>query len=132
MCRRGNTVEVIIEGKSISVDSCLANDVKEINERSGWKTRGSCCGHGKYHKSIVLISRRFPERGMREFYTGVPIPRKRNFYRKDADGIYYLPELPLVKDSWIAQSTRPKSRKAGVNRIGDKRGQSEVTLKGRD
>ena len=93
MCQRGETKEVIIEGKSISIDSCIARDVRHINRRfkDSLITIGSCCGHGKYPPTIVV-------RGLNtgkhiEFYTGREIPRKRNLYYKDDEGIFHLPEV---------------------------------------
>jgi hypothetical protein len=93
MCERGTTTEVIIDGKSISIDSCIAERVRTLNEMRGIKTLGSCCGHGIYPSTIICL----------EIYSGdvfegcgrttTSIPRKRNFYRRDANGIYYLPEV---------------------------------------
>jgi hypothetical protein len=101
MCERGTTTEVIIDGKSISIDSCIAKEVKEINENTNgcWKTLGSCCGHGIYPATIIV-------KGLSgtifESFSHIPISRKRNFYRRDANGLYYLPEVKKrVSDSDI-------------------------------
>ncbi len=64
MCKHRNSRRVDLyrpddEGKlrffkQVRLDACLAdsNLVQSLNE-SGIKTLGSCCGHGKYHMSII-------------------------------------------------------------------------------
>jgi hypothetical protein len=55
----------------------------------GIKTVGSCCGHGRYPLSIIYKT------AMNEYYeliSGQRIMRTRNFYKKDKDGFYYIPE----------------------------------------
>jgi hypothetical protein len=86
----GKTTEVIIEGKSISVDSCIADEVSELN-RVGIKTLGCCCGHGKYEKTIIIKGHKIPNW---EWFSGKLIMRKRNFYYKDKEGIFHLLEVP--------------------------------------
>jgi len=89
MCQRGDTLEVIIDDKSISIDSCIAHKVNAINMVGLFKTLGSCCGHGKYPPTIVVKD----QSGQTfEYHTRHPIQRMRRFYRKDADGHYFLPE----------------------------------------
>lgn len=90
MCERGNTQEVIIDGKSISIDSCIADAVGSINESGKLHTLGSCCGHGVYPATIVV---RDLESQVMEYYARVRVPRKRNFYRRDANGMYFIPEV---------------------------------------
>lgn len=96
MCERGKTTEVIIEGKSISVDSCIAKEVGEINKKGHIKTLGSCCGHFKYPKTIIV---EIKETGtIVEYYSGIIINRKRNFYYKDEEGIFRLPEQERLNE----------------------------------
>lgn len=90
MCVWGTTQEVIIDGKSISIDSCIANEVAGINKRGILHTLGSCCGHDVYPATIIV---RTCESQVVEYYTTKRIPRKRNFYRRDANGMYFLPEV---------------------------------------
>jgi len=52
-------------------------------------TLASCCGHGKYPETIVVKT----IYGMFEWNSGVKIPRKKRFYIKDSEGIYYIPEV---------------------------------------
>ena len=93
MCQHGETKEVIIDGKSISIDSCIAEKIEAINLVDGFRTMGSCCGHGIYRPTIII------ERSgvIYEYYSRTLIPRKRNFYRKDSNGIYYLPEVRTIR-----------------------------------
>ncbi len=93
MCEVGTMKEVAIEGKSISVDSCIADQVQRINDemQGSLRTLGCCCGHGKYPNTIVVEG---VVSGIRhEFFTGVEIPRTRNLYYKDEKGIFHLPEV---------------------------------------
>lgn len=89
MCERGTTEEVIIDGRSISIDSCIAEKVDSLNKGGTFKTLGCCCGHGIYPATIIARWKGW----IVEYYTGVSICRKRNFYRRDASGVYFLPEV---------------------------------------
>lgn len=58
---------------------------------SGVKTYASCCGHGKYDITVVVM-----EAGtgyFRDLFTNAIIPRKKRFYKKDEQGYYYIPEV---------------------------------------
>jgi len=91
MCERGTTREVIIDGKSISIDSCIADEVEAINKRPLLETLGSCCGHGVYPSTIIV---RFKSgRVAIEWYSGVIIERKKRFYQRDDRGLYFLPDI---------------------------------------
>lgn len=85
--------EVIIDGKSISVDSCIADTVDFINRELSdtFVTVGCCCGHGKYQSTIVVKEKHTGKHF--EYFTGREIPRKRNLYYKDEEGIFHLPEI---------------------------------------
>lgn len=74
------------------IDKCMKEKITEINLSPFLKTLSCCCGHSKYKTTIVvkdtqgLIFEFFSEKIL-----GV---RKRNrYYKKDDDGIYYIPEL---------------------------------------
>ena len=65
--------------------------VEKLNSM-GIETLGSCCGHGKYKKTIVVKL----ETGIFEWFSMKPIPRIRRFYRRDKQGRlghYYIPEV---------------------------------------
>ena len=91
MCERGDTEEVIIDGKSISVDRCIALWVRGLNVDPTTITLGSCCGHGRYPTTIVVTG---TEAGARHYdiVSGRNVPRRRKFYKLDDDGYYYIPE----------------------------------------
>lgn len=95
MCCRGQFKEVIIDGKSISIDECIADKVKELNN-GNYRTIGSCCGHGKYPPTIILQARyekqrctSFGEKPLRyEYYSGKIVNRKSRFFKIDENGDY--------------------------------------------
>ena len=79
------------------IDKCMKNIIKIIPG-----TFACCCGHqkelgGKYPMTIVLknIKGEFYEA-----FSGIIIPRKRNFYKKDKQGYYFIPEV-LEKNKWF-------------------------------
>ena len=55
----------------------------------GFNTLGSCCGHGKYSKTIII---EFDDK-IFEWYSNITIPRTRRFYKTDTQGDYYIPEV---------------------------------------
>ena len=74
------------------IDGCMLKAIatlKIIFEHYGFKIRACCCGHKKYPMSIIY---EIPEAGIFELFSGKIIDRKRNFYRKDEQGYYYIPE----------------------------------------
>lgn len=58
MCKHGNLKTIIIKGKPVDVDSCIADMVKMFND-NGYDTIASCCGHGKIPGNIALSDGRF-------------------------------------------------------------------------
>ena len=50
----------------------------------------SCCGHGKYPMTIIAVK----NNGIAfDLISGIFIPRKNRFYKKDKEGYYYIPEV---------------------------------------
>jgi len=88
MCNKRNSKWITIDGRRFRVDSCIRNLIDNLNDR-GIETIGCCCGHNKY--PITIIHRRGED--IFDFCTGTLIPRKRNFYKKDEKGIFFLPEV---------------------------------------
>jgi len=84
---------LIPEYKTVRVDSCMANFIRCL-AKDYIITAGCCCGHGKYPLTVICKD----DRGFFELISGIRIPRKRNFYRTDKSGIYYLPELLAAKN----------------------------------
>ena len=80
------------------IDKCLKEIIEEINKESNLKTLASCCGHGKYHQTIVMSIKNHkgkfrPDQYAYEENTKLIICRKTRFYIYDADGLCYIPEV---------------------------------------
>jgi len=79
------------------IDECMTdcvNTLECMSLQSNVKSYGSCCGHGRYSKTIVMGNKA----GTRwELLTGILIPRKKKFYKKDSRGYYFIPEVDKVK-----------------------------------
>lgn len=72
------------------VDKCLSSLLCFINKNTSFITLGSCCGHGRYPLTIVCKS---PFGWNVDICSGMIIPRKKRFHKKDSDGYYYIPEV---------------------------------------
>ncbi len=85
------------------VDPCIRKLVKWLGNKH--KTILSCCGHGKYHPSIIVKEYR-TIKGKREIvfyeiFSGKILRIKehpldkdpKKFYKRDKQGHYYIPEL---------------------------------------
>lgn len=80
------------------IDPCMNPLINWINHTWGLRTLASCCGHGKYPPSIVVLDRN--QHIIFEWFSLVKLPRNfknghinRRFYKRDPGGIYYIPEL---------------------------------------
>jgi hypothetical protein len=74
------------------IDECMRNIIEFINEHTNlYETVACCCGHGKYSQTILLRS--FESGRVFDLVSDITIPRKRNFYKKDKQGYYYIPEV---------------------------------------
>ncbi len=70
------------------IDECMKRLIEFLNN-VGYKTLGCCCGHGRYNMTLVMRN------GLGEIIdlmSGVKIPRKKKFYKKDKQGYYFIPE----------------------------------------
>lgn len=76
------------------IDTCLTSIIEKLNKLSHFKTLCCCCGHGKYNPTIVIKDKKG---NVFELFSRVKLgPKKRNrYYKKDADGYYYIPELKI-------------------------------------
>jgi len=96
MCNKRNSVKIVVylddskkKARFVKVDKCMANLIRALNSsRHISRTLACCCGHGKYPMSIVVSA----FGNTYELISGKAIFRKRNFYRKDKKGDYYIPE----------------------------------------
>jgi len=70
------------------MDKCMKNLSLYLKE-DGIKVLGSCCGHGKYPPTIICNS----DGKNIELFSGKEIPRKRNFYKLNKNGVYFIPEV---------------------------------------
>lgn len=52
MCMRGDTVPLVIKGRRVEIDRCIAPIVKALND-AGIETAESCCGHGEVEGHIL-------------------------------------------------------------------------------
>lgn len=86
MCKKCNKFHLNNNRKDI----CMAKLCSLMNETTKYKTLASCCGHGKYPMTIV-VSRGWGD--PIEWFSQITIKRKRNFYKRDKQGIFYIPEL---------------------------------------
>ena len=79
------------------IDECMIPIIEglgEIINHRRFKIRACCCGHGKYPMTIIVEAKK---QGFVDLVSGEEIPRKRNFYRKDKEGYYYIPETLNVE-----------------------------------
>lgn len=86
MCKRCNR----LHNNNNRRDVCMQKLCSLINEATNYKTLASCCGHGKYPMTIIVT------RGYGnpiEWFSQIEIPRKRNFYKRDKQGYFYIPEV---------------------------------------
>lgn len=89
MCDKRASVNVCIQNKFVRVDECLRETIWALN-RSGVITVASCCGHGHYHPTILVRNKKGE---IYDIFSGIKIPRVRNFYKTDDYGFYYIPEV---------------------------------------
>lgn len=71
------------------IDPCMREIVSNL-QRAGPNTLASCCGHGKNHKTVIV--RTVDGRNV-DYYSGVVVPRKKRFYVRDQQGMFFIPEV---------------------------------------
>ncbi len=103
MCEKTNYKNT----SNVRIDRCMRQEIKEFNRAielllpylgHQLKIVACCCGHKKYPKTIVLkevANSKDEESDYFEHFSRVVIPRNRNFYRKDSQGYYYIPEVMI-------------------------------------
>ena len=78
------------------IDKCMRKWIIVLNDLikiGGLHTKiiSCCCGHGhkNYPTTIVCkgVNRNY------ELFSNITIPRTRNFYKRDEQGYYYIPEV---------------------------------------
>jgi hypothetical protein len=102
MCHKRNTGRLDLGYKTIRIDPCMKFLIKSLNNY-GMKTVACCCGHG-YCSPTVVVEQKFGNK-MEYFdlFSGIHIPRKKRFYKKDALGFYYIPEVEYdnIPEIWF-------------------------------
>lgn len=90
------------------IDNCMQNiigtlkylELDGIHKDMYTKVLGCCCGHFKYHQTIVYDD---GYGNINELNSGILIPRKSRFYVKDKQGLYFIPE---VEKYWKSKEKR--------------------------
>ena len=77
-------------------NSSYKNLLLKDNIKMLWKlgliTKSCCCGHGKYPKTVIVEVGDSNKCVYMELISGIIIPRKKRFYKRDKFGFYYIPE----------------------------------------
>lgn len=79
------------------IDECMRTFILLLNLYLGGehKTVSCCCGHNRY--PMTLLIRGDKDGPIVDICSGEIVPRKRNFYKKDKKGYYYIPEVSKEK-----------------------------------
>lgn len=93
--------QVDIKNGDTRIDPCIREMIKNINALknglSDYEIVACCCGHRKYPMTIIIKAEKdYPKRKedlIFDLVSGVEIPRKRKFYKRDKKGVYYIPEV---------------------------------------
>lgn len=77
------------------IDPCMKDFIEWLGNKH--RTVACCCGHGKYPMTVIV--KEIVKNGLEkdvlylEIISGTTIPRTKRFYKKDKQGIYYIPEV---------------------------------------
>lgn len=82
------------------IDPCMKQTLHFL-EKFGFNILACCCGHGKYPQTIVyqnsggetfaaVVSKSLPAYLLQNT---VRMPRKKRFYKRDLDGVFFIPEI---------------------------------------
>lgn len=78
------------------IDKCMRDFIKWLSEKH--RIVACCCGHNKYPMSVVVKEGRLDDNAKHyfvylEIFSQIEIPRKKNFYKRDKQGYYFIPEV---------------------------------------
>src|SRR3990167_8392052 len=90
--RRVKMCEFVNNTKHCRIDKCMKVYVDFINKTSLAKTLYCCCGHGKY-KRTMIVKLNLKGNPIMEIFSGIYLPKRRNYYKKDKQGRYFIPEV---------------------------------------
>ena len=85
------------KGLHNKIDKCMKPLINWFNEQD-YFTIASCCGHSVYPMTIVVKFMVNGKPRYLEILSGIEIKRTRNFYKRDKEGYYFIPEC--VKKPW--------------------------------
>lgn len=76
-----------------AIDKCIRNFIANLEFLfdNQVKIVASCCGHGGKYPMTIIVKNKIGE--VYDLVSGMKIPRKRNFYKRNKKGFYYIPEL---------------------------------------
>lgn len=74
------------------IDKCMRPLIKCL-KREGYNIVACCCGHNKYPMTIIEKWKSGEFIHYQELITSCIIPRTRRFYKRDKNGLYFIPEL---------------------------------------
>lgn len=92
------------------IDKCMVELIRDIN-KTGLQTMACCCGHGKYRKTIIVTHPEWTKGRAVELTLWMEIPRKRNYYKMDDEGYYYIPEV----EEMYNQAKKISEQKRGMD-----------------
>jgi len=82
------------------IDKCIKQFIENLTIalKDDTKILACCCGHGKYAMTIIVKKKykHMPSENY-DLVSGVFIPRKKKFYKRDKQGYYYVPETVIRK-----------------------------------
>ena len=76
------------------IDPCMRNFIETLNimlEDSSLSIVACCCGHQKY--SMTIIVKDYAIGKVFDLVSSKTIHRKKKFYKRDKQGVYYIPEV---------------------------------------
>ena len=81
------------------IDECMRVFISNLSNviGNGFKIVACCCGHGKYPMTVIIKQQEQFTTNFYDLISGEGISRRRNFYKKDKQGYYYIPEVLKTK-----------------------------------
>jgi len=84
------------------IDDCLKKEIEKINKSPQYYTILSCCGHGRYPKTIIVKDRY--TNIVFELLSGIILSKglrkPKRYYKRDKDGYYFIPEIQTF---WVGR-----------------------------
>jgi hypothetical protein len=80
------------------IDPCMRYFIQYLKDNLNdkeMKIVACCCGHKKYPMTII-VKFSYNKGQAFDIVSGKLIPRKRNFYKRDKQGYYFIPEVKEI------------------------------------